>query len=131
MRTRPSAFTLIELMIVIAIIGILAAIALPAYQRFTCRAKTSEAKAFLKQIHIAEEAYRGESDQYLGGDLAQLVIIGAIITGARRYDYDVPLATATTFRAIASGRPGLMAPDAWSITDGSVMTNDFALCNVQ
>jgi type IV pilus assembly protein PilA len=49
MQKVQKGFTLIELMIVIAIVGILAAIALPAYQDYTVRAKMSEPMAFLSE----------------------------------------------------------------------------------
>jgi len=57
-------FTLIELMIVVAIIGILAALAIPNFMRFQAKSKQSEAKANLKSIFTAEKSYAAEKDKY-------------------------------------------------------------------
>jgi type IV pilus assembly protein PilA len=65
MKTLQNGFTLIELMIVVAIIGILAAIALPAYQDYTIRSKVSEGLVLSGGIKTAiEETYwtKGASD---------------------------------------------------------------------
>jgi type IV pilus assembly protein PilA len=63
MQKVQKGFTLIELMIVIAIVGILAAIALPAYQDYTVRAKMSEPMAYLSEAKTTLSEYyatRGE-----------------------------------------------------------------------
>ena len=57
-------FTLIELMIVVAIIGILAAIAIPNFLRFQAKSKQSEAKTNLGGIFTAETSYFGENNTY-------------------------------------------------------------------
>jgi len=57
-------FTLIELMIVVAVVGVLAAIAIPNFLKFQARSKQSEAKANLKSLFIAEKAWFHEHDEY-------------------------------------------------------------------
>jgi type IV pilus assembly protein PilA len=63
-RSRKG-FTLVELMIVVAIIGILAAIAIPNFLNFRMKAKTSEAKSNLGAIRSTEVAYYAEYSGYI------------------------------------------------------------------
>jgi prepilin-type N-terminal cleavage/methylation domain-containing protein len=61
---KDHGFTLIELMIVIAIIGILAAIAIPQFSAYRKRSYNSSAQADVRNIATAEEAYYVESSGY-------------------------------------------------------------------
>jgi len=58
-------FSLVELMIVVAIIAILAAIAIPSFMKFAQKSKTTEATGNLSAIRTCEESYKAENDVYL------------------------------------------------------------------
>jgi type IV pilus assembly protein PilA len=84
-KTMRKGFTLIELMIVVAIIGILAAIAIPNFIRFQARSKQSEAKTNLKAVFTGQKSRFGERDGYA----TSLGEIGFSPERGNRYSYDL------------------------------------------
>ena len=81
MFKQKKGFTLIELMIVVAIIGILAAIAIPNFIKFQARSKQSEPKANLKALFVAQKSYFAERDSFSD----KVVDIGFVPERGNRY----------------------------------------------
>ncbi|MCL4798423.1 MAG: pilin [Burkholderiales bacterium] len=80
MKAIQKGFTLIELMIVVAIIGILAAIALPAYQDYTIRSKVSELILAASAARTAiTEKYQADQDSANMGSGTSIVAFGKIL----------------------------------------------------
>jgi len=61
---RQDGFTLVELMVVVAIIGLLSAVAIPNFQKYQARSKTSEAKLQLAAIYTAEQSFYSDYNIY-------------------------------------------------------------------
>ncbi len=61
---KDEGFTLVELMIVVAIIGVLSAVAVPNFQKYQAKAKTSEAKVQLAAAYTSEQAFFGDFGIY-------------------------------------------------------------------
>jgi len=98
--------TLLELMIVVVIIGIMAAIAYPNYRDFAARAKRNEAKAILLEIAQNQERFYLQNSTY--GTLSQLGYAGdTITTDTGSYDVTIaPPPDASNFTAVATFKLG-------------------------
>lgn len=139
-RSKQSGFSLVELMIVVAIMAILAAIAIPSFLKFQTKAKESEARNNLAAIRTCQESYRAENDKYHPCDASPGTIpladslawedtgvadvsmfndIGFEPSGKVRFQYEVvSLAPMITYTAYARGN--LTGDEVVTFT----MTND-------
>lgn len=78
---RESGFTLIEVMIVVAIVGIIAAIALPSYQSSVRKSRRSDAHALLQAAQLAQEKFRLNNTSYaVTTDFTNAAFTGVCVT---------------------------------------------------
>ena len=79
MASKQTAFTLIELMIVVAIIGILAAVAIPTYQRYTIQTQVTEGLSLTGNAKTAVATFQARNGRYPASNAsAELAAAGSI-----------------------------------------------------
>lgn len=127
-RNKQKGFTLIELMIVVVIISIIAAMAIPRFMLATNRAKQSEARQLLKQIYTMQHAYRQEYNAYPSyaattpGAASAWADIGVEIQSSARYSY-VCVGGADAFTATATANLDDDATvDTWTVDENGAVT---------
>jgi prepilin-type N-terminal cleavage/methylation domain-containing protein len=125
-----SGYTLIEMMVVVAITGVLTALAIPAFNGYMQRGRAAEAVTFLGVIKLREEAYRSEFGAYLGSGnaLSAFSTTSNWMPTANVSGTDTrPWATNSVFTAIGAKPDGAVrfayAIVAGSPADGAFLNN--------
>lgn len=127
-KEKNQGFTLLELMIVVAIVGLLATIAIPNFFGMQKRAKTTEAKANLGAIWSLQEVYFIENETYCSpsDDVGPGTFdgttgwteLGFYPKGSIRYEYEIVSASDAAFLARARGDiDGDLGTDEWTIDE--------------
>lgn len=114
-----------NVVVIVPMMGMMAAIAIPNFVKFQCRSKQSEAKGNLKALYFGEESHRATNQTYSSDPAA----LGFLPTGVKvRYQYVIVDASKDAFHAEARGT-GDMAGDLWTISNRNDLQNVTNKCN--
>jgi prepilin-type N-terminal cleavage/methylation domain-containing protein len=113
-------FTLLELLVVLAIVGALSAIAVPQYAEYKAQAYDFQALADLRSVSIAEEAYFIGSESYLPCEQDECESLPGIARLSKGVTLEVQ-ATTTGFVGTASHTRGSGKRFVWNSTEGGLV----------
>jgi prepilin-type N-terminal cleavage/methylation domain-containing protein len=121
---RQNGFTLIEMLVTIAVMSLIVVIALPQYSRYVAKARQPDAQGQLMAIRQAQEIYKLQYGTYTSATAG----LSGWQNTVGRYTFTITAASATTFGASATGNIDSDATnDVWTIDqDGTLLntTND-------
>ena len=119
MKHIQTGFTLIELMITVAIIGILAAVALPSYSEYVLRGRIVENVASLTDMRVKMEQFFQDNRTYVGACAANTV--APLPAATAHFTFTCPTLTASAFTVTATGT-AQMAGFVYTIDQANVRT---------
>jgi type IV pilus assembly protein PilE len=110
---RSRGFTLIEMMIVVVILAILAAIALPSYQKYVLRSHRAEGQALLSEAAARQERYFAQNNSYASS--AAALNMTSYVAGLQYYGLAISNVSASTYTLTATAT-GSQARDSECLT---------------
>jgi prepilin-type N-terminal cleavage/methylation domain-containing protein len=116
---RGNGFSLTELLIALAIMGILAVLAVPSYTKYVVKSRQADAKTQLVAVRQAQEIYRL---QYAGYTPDTSLLSGWQGT-VGKYAFSIPSCTSSNFTAKASWTDGSTEMDVWTMDDSGTLTH--------
>jgi type IV pilus assembly protein PilE len=119
MKHIQTGFTLIELMITVAIIGILAAVAMPSYSEYVLRGRIVENVASLTDMRVKMEQFFQDNRTYVGACAANTV--APLPAATAHFTFTCPTLTASAFTVTATGT-AQMAGFVYTIDQANVRT---------